>query len=214
MSMQETTGIRVLVVDDHPTMRMGLMVFLSAEPNMECVGEAENGEQALAMCRELQPHVALVDIVMPGLDGPTVIEQIGREMPSVRVIALTSYNDTALARRAIRNGARGYLLKTVSTEDLAAAVRTVHAGGQVFTPDVTEALAMAAGNDLPPGASLSDREVEILRLAAAGKTDIEIARALNISKSTARFHLTNIYGKLGATNRTEAVRIAIEHNML
>ncbi|MFN8475375.1 MAG: response regulator transcription factor [Anaerolineae bacterium] len=214
MSTQEKAPIRVLVVDDHPTMRIGLTVFLSAELGMECVGEAENGEQALAKCRELQPDVALVDIVMPGLDGPTVIEQITREMPSVRVIALTSYNDTTLARRAIHSGARGYLLKTVSTEDLAAAVRTVHAGGQVFTPEVTQALAMADVSDLPPGASLSDREVEILRLAAAGKTDFEIARALNISKSTARFHLTNIYGKLGAANRTEAVRIAIEHNML
>ncbi|MFN8498851.1 MAG: response regulator transcription factor [Anaerolineae bacterium] len=214
MSVQETPAIRVLVVDDHPTMRIGLVVFLSAEPGMECVGEAENGEQALAMCRKVQPDVALVDIVMPGMDGPTVIERITQEMPAVRVIALTSYNDTALARRAIRSGAQGYLLKTVSTEELAAAVRTVHDGRQVFTPDVTQALAMSDASDLPPGGGLSDREVEILRLAAAGRTDIEIARSLNISKSTARFHLTNIYGKLGAANRTEAVRIAIEHNML
>ncbi|MFN8485782.1 MAG: response regulator transcription factor [Anaerolineae bacterium] len=201
--------IRVLVVDDHPTMRYGLQVFLSAQPDMVCIGEARSGEVAVKMCRDLRPDVVLMDVVMPGMDGPTAIGLIRSEMPEIHLIALTTFSEVALAQKAIRAGASSYLLKTISTEDLAAAVRDAARGRRTFSAEITQALAEAAADDQrPPAPHLSEREMEVLALVAEGKTDAEIAHALNITKSTTRFHLKSIFAKLGASNRTEAVHFA------
>lgn len=215
MTTPPSTPIRVLVVDDHPTMRYGLKVFLSAQPDMVCVGEAKSGETALQMCRRLHPDVVLIDVVMPGMDGPTAIGLIRSEMPDIHLIALTTFDEVALAQKAIRAGASGYLLKTISTEDLAAAVRDAARGRRTFSVEITRALAEAAPDaTLPPAPRLSEREMEVLAQLAEGKTDAEIAQSLHITKSTTRFHLKSIFAKLGASNRTEAVHIASNRKLI
>ncbi|MFN8473500.1 MAG: response regulator transcription factor [Anaerolineae bacterium] len=215
MTADSAAPIRVLVVDDHPTMRYGLRVFLTAQPDMVCIGEADSGERAVQLCRKLQPDVVLIDVVMPGMDGPTAIANIRAEMPHIRLIALTTFSEADLAQKAIRAGAASYLLKSISTVELAAAVRDAARGRHTFSPEVTQALAEAASNrPQPPTSHLSERELEVLRLVAEGKTDLEIGHDLHITKSTARFHLKNIFAKLGASNRTEAVHIAASDKLI
>ncbi|MFN8498827.1 MAG: response regulator transcription factor [Anaerolineae bacterium] len=215
MTTDPPAPIRVLVVDDHPTMRYGLKVFLSAQSDMVCVGEAKSGEIAIKMCRDLDPDVVLMDVVMPGMDGPTAIARIRSEMPAIQLIALTTFGEVALAQKAIRAGASSYLLKTISTDDLAAAVRDAARGRRTFSAEITQALADAAADDpRPPAPHLSERELEVLALVARGNTDAEIAHALNITKSTTRFHLKSIFAKLGASNRTEAVHIAASYKLI
>ncbi len=215
MTMNPSAPIRVLVVDDHPTMRYGLKVFLSAQPDMVCVGEAKSGEMAIKMCRDLRPDVVLIDVVMPGMDGPTAIACIRSEMPDIHLIALTTFSEVALAQKAIRAGASSYLLKTISTDELAAAVRNAARGRRTFSVEITQALAEAAADaPHPPAPHLSEREMEVLAQVAEGKTDAEIAHALHITKSTTRFHLKSIFAKLGASNRTEAVHIAATYKLL
>ncbi|MFN8471167.1 MAG: response regulator transcription factor [Anaerolineae bacterium] len=214
MIADSAAPIRVLVVDDHPTMRYGLRIFLTAQRDMVCIGEAESGERAVQMCRKLQPDVVLIDVVMPGMDGPTAIANIRAEMPRIHLITLTTFCEVGLAQKAIRAGAASYLLKTISTVELAA-VRGAARGRHTFSPEVTQALAEATPNhQQPPAQHLSERELEVLRLVAEGKTDAEIAYALHITKSTARFHLKSIFAKLGASNRTEAVHIAATDQLI
>jgi DNA-binding NarL/FixJ family response regulator len=204
--------IRVLIVDDHPLMRYGLRTLLASQPDMTCAGEAEDGARALALCRELHPDVVLMDMVMPRVDGPTAIAAIHREMPEIRIIALTTFADVGPAQQALLAGAASYLLKNLPAEEVAGAVRAVHAGRRTFAPEITEQLAL--GQAGPPAPMLTPRELEVLNLIALGMTDTEIAARLYISKSTARFHISGIFTKLGTTNRTEAVRSALDRKLI
>jgi NarL family two-component system response regulator LiaR len=206
--VSEQDPIRVLVVDDHFMVRYGLKTYLSVVPDMECCGEAASGVEALAICQTLKPDVVLVDLMMPDLDGADTIAEMRRICPHVRAIALTSYVDQELVQRVVRAGAMGYLLKHATMPQLTEAIRNAVQGRPTLAPEATEAL-MKSTVDERIDETLTTRELEVLQLMAEGKTNQEIARALNISESTARFHVGKLFAKLGVSNRTEAVRTAL-----
>ncbi len=210
--MAETTPIRVLVVDDHAVVRGGLRLFLMAHDDLELVGEAGSGEQALALCAETRPDVVLMDLVMPGMSGVAAIRLMRERDPEVKVIALTSFPEDDLVRAALSAGAMSYLLKNISASNLAAAIRAAHAGQPILAPEATQALLRQApapriGQDLTP------REGEVLALLVQGLSNADIAERLVISESTAKFHVSNILSKLHASSRAEAVAIAMQSNL-
>jgi len=202
--------IQVMIVDDHPMVRDGLKVFLSVSPEMECSGEASSGEEALDLCRKTQPDVVLMDLLMPGMGGVAAIQAIRQHLPHVRIIALTSFAEQDLVHQAIRAGAAGYLLKNVTMDDLAEAIRAAYAGRPAMAPEATQALMQAMGQALPASVELTEREQQILALMIEGLSNQEIAHRLFISESTTRFHVSNVLMKLGVNNRTAAVRVAIQ----
>ncbi len=218
--------IRILVADDHPVVRDGLVAMLGTQADFEVVGEAGDGREALRAIRELAPDVLLLDLEMPELDGVGLLRALaeapeGSDRP--RAIAFTAFDTDERILGALRAGARGYLLKGVPREQLFAAVRTVHAGGSLLSPDLTARLVeriQASGEDQSTdrgeGASesLTEREDQVLRALARGWTNREIARELGITERTVKFHVGAILAKLGAGNRTEAVRRALEQGLV
>lgn len=206
--------IRIVLVDDHAMVRRGLAAFLSVYNDLELAGEAESGEQALRLCAQLQPDVVLMDLVMPGMDGADTTAALRRQQPSVRVIALTSFRDDELVQRVIQAGATGYLLKNVSAGELATAIRAVHAGQPTLAPEATQALINAATQPPKPGFDLTPRERDVLTLMVKGLNNTEIAERLVVSPSTIKGHVSNILSKLGATSRTEAATLAVEHRIV
>jgi NarL family two-component system response regulator LiaR len=206
--------IRVIIVDDHLMVRDGLKVFLSTYEDLEVVGEAGDGAQAIAICPQVRPDVVLMDLLMPNVDGPTATASIRADNPAVQVIALTTFTEQELVQRAIEAGAVGYLLKDVHADRLAQAIRDAHHGRSTIDAAAAQSLIQAATKEAPPGADLTPREREVLALLAEGKTNREIAGQLFISESTARLHVSNILSKLGASNRTEAASLAHQHNLL
>lgn len=212
--MEHNHPIRVMIVDDHPMVRDGLKVGLTAQPDMEFVGEAENGTEAINLCAQTRPDVILMDMMMPEVDGPTATQVIRGRFPAVQIIALTSFEEPALVRKAIRAGAIGYLLKNVTMDKLAEAVRLAHAGQPIMAPEATRALMNIPEQKQAPGHDLTERERQVLALLAQGLTNLEIAARLSISESTTSFHVSNILSKLNAGNRTEAVRLALEHKLV
>lgn len=207
--MSQATPTRVLVVDDHAVVRGGLRLFLLAFDDLDLVGEANSGERALAQCADLQPDVVLMDLVMPGIGGVEAIRLIRQRHPTVQVIALTSFPEDELVQAALRAGAIGYLLKTISAGDLAQAIRAAAAGQPTLAPEATQALLRQAG--LPPvGRDLTQRERQVLALLVQGLSNADIAAQLVVSESTAKFHVSNILAKLQAGSRAEAVAIALQ----
>lgn len=212
--MTESEIIRVMTVDDHGVIRNGLRFSLLAFADLELVGEATNGEQALQLCGELRPDVVLMDMVMPGMSGADATRALLRKHPEVKVIALTSFHESALVRNALQAGAIGYLLKDVGADELAEAIRTAHAGYSTFSPEVTKALAEETAEPPRLGHDLTEREREVLALLVEGLSNSEIAQRLLISHHTARFHVSGILSKLGASNRAEAAALAIKHHLV
>jgi len=214
--MTRSEPTRILVVDDHKMVRNGLRTFISVNEDLTCVGEARNGEEAIERCAALQPDVILMDLKMPVMDGPTAIEQIRSRFPDVNIIALTTFDDAALARRAIEAGAVGYLLKDVEEEELISAIRLASEGRGVIAAEAMQALvARSAGTAMAShDVNLTEREGDIIRLVASGLTNPQIAERLLISTSTVNFHVHNILDKLGAKTRTEAVSIASREGLL
>ena len=210
--MSQKTPTRVLVVDDHAVVRGGLRLFLLAFDDLELVGEANSGERALAQCAEVQPDVVLMDLMMPGMGGVEAIRLIRQRHPSVQVIALTSFPEDELVQAALRAGAIGYLLKTISAGDLAQAIRAAAAGQPTLAPEATQALLRQAGPP-PVGHDLTERERQVLALLVQGLSNAEIAAQLVISESTAKFHVSNILAKLQAGSRAEAVAIALQSGL-
>lgn len=206
--------IRVMLVDDHAMVRDGLKVFLSNSVDLEIVGEAEDGAEALAQCEKVCPDVVLMDLVMPGIDGPTATAQIRKAHPEIQVIALTSFVDEDLIRRAIKAGAVGYLLKDVNPNKLAEAIRAACHGRPTIDSAAARVLALAALDAPAPGSDLTPREREVLALLVQGKTNDAIARELVISPATVRLHVSHILSKLEAANRTEAAAIATQHRLV
>lgn len=203
--------IRVLVVDDHKVVRNGLRVFLSLHDDIRLVGEAANGEEAVAACAELAPDVVLMDLMMPVMDGPTATARIRADFPGVQVIALTSYDDADLVRRAVGAGAISYLLKDADESEITLTIRLAAEGRAVLSPEAMQALLKESD---PAAVRLTEREQEILVLMATGITNPQIAKRLDVSISTANFHVHNILTKLGAKTRTEAVAIATREGLL
>lgn len=206
--------IRVIVVDDHDMVRRGLAAFLDIQPDLELVGEATNGAQALPLCKRLQPDVVLMDLIMPEMDGVTALQTIRAKWPEIQVIALTSFPEQELVQRALRAGAIGYLLKNVTVDELAGAIRAAHHGRATISPEATQALIQTAFQPPKPAAGLTSREAEVLSLLVEGLSNPEIADKLSVSRSTARAHVSNILTKLGADNRAEAVTLAFRHKLV
>lgn len=208
-------NIRIMIVDDHGIVRGGLSTFLMTCEDMELVGEAANGEQALKLCTQVEPDVILMDLVMPGMDGATATQLIREQHPAVQVIALTSFKERELVETALQAGAIGYLLKDVSAEELANAIRAAYAGKPTLAPEAAQALIQAARQPaLEIGFDLTEREREVLALLVKGMNNNDIAEKLVVSNSTAKFHVSSILSKLGASSRTEAVVIAINNNLV
>jgi DNA-binding NarL/FixJ family response regulator len=212
--MSEQTPIRVMLVDDHLMVRDGLQVFLSVYDDLEIVAEAGDGAEAFDLCAQVRPDVILMDIVMPNVDGPSATARIRETFPQVQVIALTSFVEVELVQRALRSGASGYLLKDVHPDKLAQAIRDAYQGRPTIASAAAQVLAQAARQPVPVGADLTPRERQVLALLAEGRTNKQIAEALTISSGTVRLHVSNILSKLGVSNRTEAARLALQHNLV
>ncbi|CAN3982059.1 response regulator [Kitasatospora purpeofusca] len=218
-----TPPIRVLLVDDQPLVRRGLSLILSPDPSVEVVGEAEDGEQAVALAHRLRPDVVVMDIRMPVLDGVGATEELSRTLPDCKVLALSTFDMDEYVVAALRAGAHGFLPKDVSPEDLGAAIRTVHAGEAVVAPRLLSRLIstyVRAPLDTPPPPAaavtgeLTPREVEVWRLMATGLDNTGIARSMDISHSTVKNHITSIFGKLDVRDRAQAVIAAYESGLI
>jgi NarL family two-component system response regulator LiaR len=212
--MAELTPIRVILVDDHDMVRRGLAVFLQAFDDFQLVGEAANGVEALRLCAERQPDVVLMDLMMPEMDGVTAIRAIRRSHPQIHVIALTSFLDNRLVGEALQAGAIGYLLKNVSIDELAAAIRAARAGKPTLAPEATQALINVATQPPQPGHDLTEREREVLALMVEGLNNPEIAGRLGVSRSTVKTHVSSILAKLAVDSRLEAVTLALQHKLV
>ena len=204
--------IRVMIADDHPVVRIGLRGMLETQDDIDVVGEAENGKQAVSLAGRLEPDVVLMDLQMPELDGVSAIERILSRHSQTHVLVLTTYDTDADITRAIGAGAIGYLLKDAPREDLFRAIRAASRGESVLTPSV--ASRMIERMRAPSYETLSGREIEVLTEVADGKSNKEIATALFISEATVKTHLIHIFGKLGVDDRTAAVTIALDRGVL
>ena len=214
--------IRILLVDDQRLMREGLRILLELEPDLEIVGEAENGEAALGAYERIKPDVVLMDVRMPGMDGVEATWRLRERWPGARVIILTTFDDDEYVFEGLRAGAQGYLLKDVSGHDLAEAVRTVAAGGALIEPSVARKVVAEFARVAPPARAadsglpepLSEREQEILHLLAQGLSNREIAIRLNLAQGTVKNYVTTILQKLGVRDRTQAALRARELGLL
>ena len=206
--------IKVMIVDDHAVVRSGLSAFLMVYDDLEFAGDAGGGAEAVRRCRELAPDVVLMDLVMPDVDGAEATRLIREECPHVQVIALTSYKEDDLVQGALRAGAISYLLKNVTADELAQAIRAAYAGRSTLAPEAAQVLIRATTRPEEPDKGLTARELEILRLMVDGMSNPEIAKRLFVSRSTVKFHVSNILMKLGAGSRTEAVSMAIHEKLV
>lgn len=204
--------IRVFVVDDHAVVRGGLRLFLLAFPDLELVGEAGSGEEAVRYCAANHPNVVLMDLMMPGMTGVEATRAIRRVSPETQVIALTSFSDQQWVQDALEAGAIGYLLKTAQAAELADAIRAAHAGQTTLAPEAASALIHQKG-DSPLHQSLTEREWEIYRLLLEGKSNAEIAAELVIGVSTVKYHVSRVLSKLGVSSRSEAIAYGVQHHL-
>jgi NarL family two-component system response regulator LiaR len=212
--MNETNAIRILIVDDHPMVRSGLHDFILTNDGMELVGEAQNGIEAVDFCATHDVDVVLMDLVMPLMDGSEATRRIIAQGKPVKVIVLTSFHEQNLVEKALKAGATSYLLKNVTAAELVEAIKAAAGGFSMFAPEAAKAL---LHNDRPGNAvgfDLTKKEREILPLLIKGLPNLEISNQLHISLATVKFHLANIYSKLGVRNRVEATTIALEHDLV
>jgi len=205
-----------MLVDDHDMVRRGLATFLMAKPDLELVGEAADGIEALEVCAEVQPDVILMDLVMPGMDGAATTRAIRQQWPEVQVIALTSFQEKRLIKEALEAGAIGYLLKNVTVEELSAAIRSAHAGQSALAPEAIQALLQddVDTTETVPDYALTNREMEVLVLLVEGLTNRQIAERLFVSRATAKAHVSHILEKLEVSNRAEAISLALRGKLV
>jgi DNA-binding NarL/FixJ family response regulator len=210
-------SIKILIADDHPVVREGVISMLSREVDFQVIGEAKDGVEAVNKARELKPDVVLMDLRMPEMDGVEAMRQIHSTMPDIKFIILTTYSDDDYIFSGIEAGARAYLLKDAPREDLFKAIRSVYRGESLIQPVVASKLLdrfSQLSRRSPSGEELSDRELEVLCLMAKGAANKEISAELNIAQSTVKTHITNIFQKLGVNDRTEAVTQALKKGLI
>lgn len=212
--MPESKRIRVMIVDDHAVVRSGLSAFLMVYPDLEMVGEAESGEEAVARTGLLQPDVILMDLVMPGMDGVATTRAIKQKYPAIQVVALTSFKEENMVQGALQAGAMGYLLKNVSATELSSAIRSAYARRMTLSSEAAQVLVQATTQTVPASDDLTEREREVLALMADGLNNGEIAEKLVVSPSTVKFHIANIFNKLGVDNRVAAVTLALQRRLV
>jgi len=212
--MNTTQPIRVLIVDDHAMVRKGLISFLKNKPELELVGEARDGREAIEYCEQLQPDVILMDLLMPELGGVAATHTIHQRWPRVQVIALTSFQEKALVQDALQAGAIGYLLKNVSGDELSEAIRQAHGGRPTLAPEAVQALVQPPSEAETMAADLTRREQEVLALLVKGMSNPEIADRLFISRATVKVHISSILSKLGVASRGEAISLAIQNKLV
>ncbi len=205
--------LRVLLCDDHPVVRQGLRAFFASRPGIDIVGEAADGEEAVRKARHLKPDVVLMDLVLPGIGGVEAITRIRRADETVKLIVLTSFADDSQVVPAIRAGASAYLLKDVEPAALEEAVRAVARGDSLLHPRVTAAVLQEVSRDAASDVDLTPREREVLALIAKGMTNRRIARQLTVSEKTVKTHVSNVLGKLGVADRTQAALYAVRHGL-
>jgi NarL family two-component system response regulator LiaR len=205
--------IRVLVVDDHTMVRRGLATFLKVFDDLELAGEAASGQAAITLCAQIQPDVVLMDMAMPDMDGAAATRLIRKKSPLIQVLALTSFKEEVLVQSALQAGAIGYLLKDISADELAQAIRAAHAGRSTLSPEAAQALVHAVSQPPAPGFDLTERESEVLTLMVEGLTNTQIAARLTVSPSTVKSHVSNILSKLGVASRSEAVALAVRNKL-
>jgi DNA-binding NarL/FixJ family response regulator len=203
------TRIRILAVDDHPLLRGGVAALIADQSDMTLAGEASNGRDAIEEFRRLKPDITLMDVQLPGMDGIDAILAIRAEFPAARIIVLTTYEGDFLAQRALKAGAQAYILKARVRKDLLETIRMVHRGAKRVDPQIAEQIACRMEDDM-----LSEREIKVLSLIAAGKSNREVAAQLAISEETAKTHVRNILAKLGAHDRTHAVTLALQRGII
>lgn len=209
--------IRLIVVDDHIKVHQGIAAIIDAFDDLEIVGHASNGQEALSLIYEQQPDLVLMDVIMPLMNGIEATRRIRATQPHIKVLALSSFQDADSVREMLNAGAVGYILKNASIDDLVHTIRAAHSGTIVLSPEISALLLKPPPNQTAPrGAdfSLTQREREILALLVSGRSNGEIAAVLTISLSTVKFHVSSIFAKLGVTNRVEAVRLAVESGLL
>ncbi|MBA3532648.1 MAG: response regulator transcription factor [Ardenticatenales bacterium] len=202
-----------MLVDDHTMVRRGLATFLQIYEDLELVGEAASGEAAIELCAQLLPDVVLMDMVMPGMDGATTTRAIRQNFPTVQVLALTSFKEGALIQNALEAGAIGYLLKNITSDELAQAIRAAHADLLTLSVEASRTLLHVANRPPAPGHDLTEREREVLALLVEGLNNTAIAAQLVVSPSTIKSHVSNILAKLGVASRTEAATLAVRHGL-
>ena len=213
--MSASNPIRVLVVDDHGMVRRGIVTYLKSNADIQVVGEAENGREAIELCEQLSPQVVLMDVTMPEMDGVTATRAIKQKLPEIQIIVLTSFPEKTLVQDALSAGAISYLLKNVSGDDLSAAIRSAAAGRSTLAQEAIQALVKPPAPVEPvPSPALTAREREVLALLVKGLNNNEIAERLCVSHATAKAHVSNILSKLNVSNRAEAVAMAIQQKLV
>jgi NarL family two-component system response regulator LiaR len=206
--------IRILLVDDHEVVRSGLEKFLMVNRDMELAGEASDGAEAIELAGKNNPDIILMDLMMPVVDGITATREIHKKYPQIKIIALTSFSEQNLVQGALQAGAIGYLQKNLTAAELGNAIRSAYDGRMTLSPEATQVLAQSVSQSHIPGNDLTERERDVLSCMVDGMNNNEIAEKLVISLGTVKFHVSNIYQKIGVDSRVEAVKLAIEQKLI
>ena len=212
--MNTSQTIRVMLVDDHNVVRSGLATFLRAYDDLELVGEAKNGLEAINLCREKQPDVILMDLMMPEMDGIAATKAILADHPEIKIIAMTSFEEEQLVQGVLAAGAISYLIKNVTSDELASAIRAAFLGRSTLSPEAARVLVQATRPTKQPLFDLTEREQEVFKLVVQGNSNQQIADSLVISITTVKAHISSILSKLGVSSRAEAIAYAIKHKLV